>query len=245
GIGNQSSAVGLSAVIVALVFIGFTGVLLVIDLDRPERFYYVLIRPQWRSWLTRGAYIITGYSILLTLWAVADIFGVTGFRDYLHWPIIVFAVLTAIYTGFLFAQAKGRDFWQDPALVLQMLIHAVSAGSAALLLLSLMLPSIGFDRTLLARTLLGGLIVSALVLAFELGTSHPTQDAERAKNSIARGLFAPLTWLGVAGVGLLFPILLISIGSSLLVMIAAVMTLAGLFLHEHIWVRAPQLIPLS
>jgi len=245
GLGNQTSAAALTSVILAMLFLGLTGVLLVIDLERPERFVYVLIRPQWRSWLTRGAYIITGYAVLLGLWAIADILGVFSVRDSLHWPIVLFAAFTAIYTGFLFAQAKGRDFWQNPALVLQMLIHAFIAGSAALPLLSLIFPSIGFDRPLLVRMFVGSLIVSALILSFELSTSHPTLDAEQARRSITRGVFAPLFWIGVAGAGLVVPILLLTSGSTMLSAVAALLSLVGLFLHEHIWVRAPQLIPLS
>jgi len=43
--------------------------LLVADLDRPSRFWYILARPQWKSWLTIGAFIILAYSLLL----VADV----------------------------------------------------------------------------------------------------------------------------------------------------------------------------
>ncbi len=245
GLGSETSAAALTSVILAMFFLGLTGLLLVVDLDRPERFVYILIRPQWRSWLTRGAYIITGYAVLLGLWAMADIIGISSVRDLLHWPILLFAGLAAIYTGFLFAQAKGRDFWQNPALVLQMLIHAFIAGSAALLLLSLIFPSIGFDRPLLVRMFVGSLIVSALILAFELSTSHPTLDGEHTRRSITRGVFAPLFWIGVAGAGLLVPILLMTSDSPMLNAVAALLSLVGLFFYQHIWVRAPQLIPLS
>ena len=46
---------------------GLTGLLLIIDLDRPDRFLYVLLRPQWKSWLVRGAYIITAFGFVLFL----------------------------------------------------------------------------------------------------------------------------------------------------------------------------------
>jgi len=245
GLGSETSAAALTSVILAMGFLGLTGVLLVIDLNRPERFIYVLVRPQWRSWLTRGAYIIAGYAVLLGLWAIADILGASSIRDLLHWPILLFAGLAAIYTGFLFAQAKGRDFWQNPALVLQMLVHAFIAGSAALLLLSLIFPSIGFDHPLLSRIFVGSLIVSALILAFELSTSHPTLDGEQTRRSITRGVFAPLFWIGVAGMGLAVPILLILTGSIISNAVAALLSLVGLFFYQNIWVRAPQLIPLS
>ncbi len=245
GLGRQTPAAAVTAVIVGLIFLGITGALLVLDLDRPDRFLYVLLRPQWHSWLTRGAYIVTGYGMLLSLWLITHMIGAHGIRDVLHWPIVVFAIMTAIYTGFLFAQAKGRDFWQSPALVFQMLMHALMAGSAALLLLSIVLPFIGFDRTLLVRMLLGSTVISAGILAIELSTAHPTLDAEQAARMITRGAFAPLFWIGVASLGLGAPILLILGGSTIPAALAAVLSLAGLFFHEHIWVRAPQLVPLS
>src|SRR6185503_6991093 len=53
---------------ISLIFIGLTTLLLVIDLDRPERFYTILTRPQWKSWLTRGAFILMGFSGVAALW---------------------------------------------------------------------------------------------------------------------------------------------------------------------------------
>ncbi|MBK6770391.1 MAG: polysulfide reductase NrfD [Ardenticatenales bacterium] len=46
---------------VAALFTAITAGLLVADLDRPERFLRILTRPQWRSWLTRGAFILMGF----------------------------------------------------------------------------------------------------------------------------------------------------------------------------------------
>ncbi|CAI8011264.1 Tetrathionate reductase subunit B [Geodia barretti] len=47
------------------------GGLLVLDLHHPERFVYTLLKPQWRSWVTRGAYIITAYGAFLMVYAAA------------------------------------------------------------------------------------------------------------------------------------------------------------------------------
>ena len=40
-----------------------TLALLLYDLDRPDRFFYLLVRPQWRSWVARAAWILTGFAI--------------------------------------------------------------------------------------------------------------------------------------------------------------------------------------
>src|SRR5262249_55147673 len=57
--------------IIAIVFLTITAALLVADLKQPRRFLYVLLRPQWRSWLVRGAYALTAYGAVLTLWLIA------------------------------------------------------------------------------------------------------------------------------------------------------------------------------
>ncbi len=55
-----------SAPAISLVFLTFTAIILVADLERPERFYYILIRPNWRSWMVWGAYFLTAQGLLTT-----------------------------------------------------------------------------------------------------------------------------------------------------------------------------------
>jgi Fe-S-cluster-containing dehydrogenase component/formate-dependent nitrite reductase membrane component NrfD len=245
GLSQPTLATQWTGVLVGLFFLALTGALLVLDLDRPERFLSVLLRPQWRSWLVRGAYILSGYGALLSLWLISGLLGLSSLQSSLRWPLAGLAIFTAIYTAFLFAQAKGRDFWQSPGLVFHMLVHAFMAGGAMLLLLSFVLPSMVADQLLFARVLFGSLVISAAGLAFELLTAHATSDAQRAKHMVTKGVFAPLFWGGVVGLGLLLPLVLILSGSLFLIALASLLSLAGLFLQEHIWVRAPQLIPLS
>src|SRR5262249_43404513 len=48
-----ASQTSLAIAVMALLFLIATAGLLVADLKRPDRFLYVLLRPQWRSWLVR------------------------------------------------------------------------------------------------------------------------------------------------------------------------------------------------
>src|SRR5262249_44707962 len=116
--------------VVALLFLTMTAGLLVADLKQPRRFLYVLLRPQWRSWLVRGAYILTGYGTLLTWWLIAYFLDVPTMAEILLWPGAALAIVAAVYTAFLFAQAKGRDFWQNPLFSVHLLAHALLAGGA-------------------------------------------------------------------------------------------------------------------
>ncbi|HZD06332.1 MAG TPA: 4Fe-4S dicluster domain-containing protein, partial [Longimicrobiales bacterium] len=54
--------------LVALLFTGLTTGLLVWDLERPERFLRILTRPQWSSWLTRGAWLLVAFTLLVGGW---------------------------------------------------------------------------------------------------------------------------------------------------------------------------------
>src|SRR5207244_7293276 len=119
--------------VVAGGFLAITGGLLLWDLEHPARFYMIFTRPQWKSWLVKGAFIIAGYSLVLALHFIASILGSKSLQSWLMIPGIPLSILTAIYTAYLFAQAKARDLWQNPLLPPHLLVQALLAGSAVLL----------------------------------------------------------------------------------------------------------------
>ncbi|MEM8861425.1 MAG: 4Fe-4S dicluster domain-containing protein, partial [Chloroflexota bacterium] len=101
----------------SLLFIGLTTGLLVYDLDRPERFLYILFRPQWRSWLTRGAVVLIGFTVIGGIWwlgmtaAAFEWFAFGGIIEkIILWVGAGFALMAAIYTAFPcpFAPVKGQ-----------------------------------------------------------------------------------------------------------------------------------------
>jgi formate-dependent nitrite reductase membrane component NrfD len=236
----QEFSLGLS-----LFFLMLTGMLLVIDLDQPKRFLYVLLRPQWKSWLVRGGYAIAIYGGLLTLWGVAKFFERQIVETVALWSSAIFAIIAAVYTAFLFAQAKGRDFWQSPTLALHMLAHAVMAGAAVFAILALFLP-VGENWIIYLRAMLyGGIAFNLIVIAAELMTAHPTADAKATVRMIVFGVFSAHFWLGTIILGNVLPLLLMWLGGAPELALAGVAVLAGIYITEHIWVRAPQLIPLS
>jgi formate-dependent nitrite reductase membrane component NrfD len=239
--------------LVAMFFLAVTGVLLVVDLKQPKRFLYVILRPQWQSWLVRGAYIITAYGAVLSLWLAASILGWHTIADALLWPGVVLAALTAVYTAFLFAQAKGRDLWQNPMFSMHLLAHAVLGAGATWLLIdwgwrlgaggsfSSHLPNPQSPAMLLACAL--GFSLIALLL--ECFTVPPTNDARLAIHMI---LGKPMGgWFWGAGVvaGHIVPLLLLATGTGLLSAFAAVLALIGMGVIEWLWVSVPQRIPLS
>ena len=118
-------------------FLGLTGFLLVKDLDRPERFLYVMLRPNWDSWLVKGAYILGGFGGILACSGTVLFFDLDRtYLEYLAVAGIPLAVLTGVYTAWLFGQAKGRNWSEDRLLAPKMFVEMVIIGVASLILLT-------------------------------------------------------------------------------------------------------------
>lgn len=234
------------SIILGLLFLTLTGILLIMDLDQPKRFAYVLLRPHWGSWLVKGGYSITAYGGLLTL---------LGLGLYFEWteilaPVMILtgvtAIIVAIYTAFLFAQAKGRDFWQSPTLSIHMLVHSFMAGAASFLLIALFLDAPEGWVYFLKAVLGASIAVNLFTMMVELVTTHPTQDAKTTVDMIVKGRYSRSFWAGVLLVGNLIPLgALMITGSMMAPAVGAALVLIGIYITEHIWVEAPQRIPLS
>ena len=242
GSGPTDSLLSIVAPVVAMVALGATGVLLIADLKRPERFWFILFKPQWRSWLTRGAYIITGFGILLSAWLLLEFTGREASEPVL-WATAVLAFLTAVYTAFLFAQCEARDLWQSPlvgpALAFQMLI----GGAGSLLLLTGFVTTTPALTDLLSKILLAGLVLHLLgTLAGEVAARHGSSNAAAAAHVLIKGRYALLFW-GSLVVGAAVPAVLLSTGITM--QVAAALALVGLLLYEHAFVMAGQSVPVS
>ena len=231
--------------IISFIFLAVTGILLIMDLGRPDRFLNVLFRPQFKSWLSRGAYIITAYGGILTLWLIISFTKFDAVLKFIEPVGIVLALLSAVYTAFLFAQAKGRDFWQSPMLGLHMILHSIMAGFAVFLMTSPILDiNFGVKMVLYFLTI-GALIFHLVTLAIELTMTHSTEDAHKTVKSITHGEFSRKFWLGMIFAGNVVPILLLFTGQSWALLLSGILIVIGLWFAEDIWVKAPQRIPLS
>jgi Fe-S-cluster-containing dehydrogenase component/formate-dependent nitrite reductase membrane component NrfD len=256
------------APILSGVFLAVTGGLLIWDLEHPRRFYLIFTKPQWKSWLVKGAFIIAGYSLALLIHFVVSIayYSSAGSVDsgvviqppgsvsplaasLLQWVAMAgvpLAIMTAVYTAYLFAQAKARDMWQNPLLPPHLLVQALLLGSAALL------PFAGWLEPELVDPLLLILAITSLVHLLmiwgEVSLAHPTTHARLAVWEMVHGRYRHdfkagtvlsffgglITWLAVFG--LLQPALAVG---------AVPMALIGMMLFESAYVQAGQSVPLA
>lgn len=229
-----------------LVFLMATGALLVKDLDRPDRFLNVLLRPQWGSWLVRGGYTITVFGGLMALLAALMFFNLKGgFTPVLYTLTLAAATMTAVYTAFLFAQAKGRDFWQSPSLAMHMLVHSFMAGAAVFMMVNLITNEGIVWTDYLRTTLIVGLLVNLALMVLEFTTTHPTQEAKLTVQMILKGRYKNLFWAGAVLVGNILPLAMLLLGKDpMLCAGAGVLVMIGMYITEKIWVEAPQRVQL-
>lgn len=221
-----------------------TGILLVADLKRPERFWTILTRPQWRSWLTRGAFIITGYGGLLSLWLLLVQQGNGRILTLLAWPLGMLAVLTAIYTAFLFAQCEGRDLWQDRRVLVHLVLHALIAGLAAELVAAPLIRGTVITDGLTDLACVMALAAFAIVGMGDAFSRHATANAAAAAHQLTRGRQAVMFWTSIIG-GAVLPALLLMGGWPATGPLAGGLALTGLWLHSHALVLAGQGPPIS
>ena len=226
------------APLAALIFLAITGSLLIGDLEHPRRFYYIFTRPQWKSWLVKGAVIITAYSAVLAGHLICSLFGAYQIQLGLLLPGLPLAVMTAVYTAYLFAQAKARDLWQSPLLPPHMVVQALLAGASALLVSAafVAIPDVGQSMLVAVLSLACGAHL-AMVWG-EVTLTHPTAHAGLAIKEMTRGRYV---WFFRVGLVLTFAGLL----APWSMIPSALAALAGLLLHEHAYVQAGQSVPLA
>jgi formate-dependent nitrite reductase membrane component NrfD len=217
-------------------FLAATGLLLIWDLEHPARFFLIFTRPQWRSWLVRGAFIIGAYALVLALHFALSLAGNQTAQAYLAAAGLPLAVLSAVYTAYLFAQAKARDLWQNPLLPVHLLVQALVAGAAVLLPFALWLEP--WAVAPLSWTLCATSLLHLLSTCGEITLTHPTAHAHLAVRELTRGRFSAFFWLGLA-------LTLLGATAPLIGVAAVPVALTGLLLYEHAYVQAGQSVPLA
>jgi Fe-S-cluster-containing dehydrogenase component/formate-dependent nitrite reductase membrane component NrfD len=241
-VGYRETLTTLAGPLVALAMVTLTAAVLVVDLERPERFLYILLRPNWDSWLARGAFILTAFGALTALWLAAGFARLEGVLLWLAAPALAAALFATIYTGFLFAQGLARDLWQGPHSTVDLLAQAVAEGAAAMLLVTLV-PGVSASPgavAALAWTMFGAIALHvALILVENVLTPSATLHHELAVRAIRRGAFARLFWGGAVACAV---VSLIMVGVA---PVAALFALAASFAWEYVWVEAGQSVPLS
>ena len=176
----------------SLFFTLVTCALLISDLHQPKRFYFLLTKPNPRSWLVRGGWILSVHGVLSLFW-------ISGLSSMVvAGASLPVALATSIYTAFLFRQARGRELWSEDSLLPWTLgLQTVAAASAIAWCLD-------FRPSWALLPVAGYLLVSLVSIVVPL----PTPQAKQAHSLMIRH---PLFALGIltATASILWPPLIV------------------------------------
>ncbi|GMQ93575.1 MAG: polysulfide reductase NrfD [Acidimicrobiia bacterium] len=257
----ESVWIRLTAPLVGGLLLLLTGVLLVWDLKRPDRFYYLLTKGNPSSWLVRGSWILTAQAITFGAWFLAALLESNDIARIAIWVAALVGLATAGYTAFLFGQAKGRTLWNSPILVWHMIAAAFAVGGGMSLVASLVSVTRGAadaSGTLATEglavgteafvwTMLIGAVGLAVTATLEATAKHGP-DAALAYHHMTSGTFANRYRLGL----LLSTIVPIFAGIAVLAgagvsfgAVGGIAAMAGIWLVDDTFVKAGQSVPLT
>jgi len=158
--------------------------------------------------------------------------------NWLWGPGAVLAVLGAVYTAFLFNQARARDLWQTPMIsAIHLLVHAVMAGSVVMMVI------IPESSKWSVNILLWGIGLNIVIMTKEIFMLHNTVDTKKTVQLMTKGYYSKYLWTGII-VGSIAPIIILTAYSNLS-FVAGGLILIGIFLIEFVRIRVPQMIPLT
>ena len=258
---NLKWVMPLIAFVALNVFLLFT----LIDLHQPYRMINIFLHPHFTSSITVGAWLASIFLGLITVLLAIGIgtrfpgvpykgclltkFGRNneGLYDKIM-PFLVFlAIPVTTYTAIIMAQSSARELWQAPTEVMQMMWAALMAGSAALIFVS-------GEWSREARKDLALILAIATFFSFgmymsEYFFSFKSAEAEAILEFVhSGGAYNIEFWVGMV-LGFIIPFF-IAVGNmksdnKTLLKLAALLALVGLFFVKDVWLKIPQLLPLS
>ncbi len=247
GLGLSGWALAYLPEVLAFVLTAITCVLLIADLKRPMLFYRLLTRPNTKSWLVKGGWVLGAFLGVAFAGIAARLLGLHAIADGLRWLLAPIGAATAGYTAFLFKQCEGRDLWQNAKLLLpHLLVQALALGGVALLIAG---PSVA-----LAQIVAFAGVGHLLCVGLEKLSKHPTDNARQAAALLGvvpawpRGKVTALiasTVFVLTGIAALFLSAGLGTVTPMLAGAAAVALLIGTFFWERAYIRAGQLPSLS
>jgi Fe-S-cluster-containing dehydrogenase component/formate-dependent nitrite reductase membrane component NrfD len=244
----------LAAGFTSMLFTLITVILLIKDLSRPERFLNILLRPQWKSWVARGAFILIGFTAIAGLWWLIEGATMLGWltnsvafsiRPLAAWITLPLALFSVIYSAFLLGQAEGRDMWQTPLLPFQLLSQSFMVASGVFLILGLFVELSTALFSFLTNVFIASLVINLIfTLVSKFAMPFASEVAMLASREMSHGRYRNHFWWGGVGLGHVIPFGIILIAPST-APIAALAVVVGLFFYEYAFVMAPQHIPNS
>jgi formate-dependent nitrite reductase membrane component NrfD len=250
--------------LISFIFLNIFLLFTLTDLHQPYRMINIFLHPHWTSAITVGAWMASLFTLLITIMMVIGILD--AFPDILRhnglaktarenstfyekiFPFVVFlAIPVTLYTAIIMAESSARELWQAPTELMQMLLAAFMAGSAALIFISGNWSKEA--RQDLALILSMAVFFSFMMYMGEYFFSFKSAEAEATLEYVhSGGEYNVQFWLAMI-MGFVAPFFLALSArkddNKTLLRFAALLALIGLYLAKDVWLKIPQMLPLS
>jgi formate-dependent nitrite reductase membrane component NrfD len=222
------------------------GLFDVVHLSKPTRAWRIAFRPN-SSWISRGFLFVIFFigaaaiQLALSYWAAGNP-AETFFK--IVAGILAFGV--AIYSGFVVGFVNGIKFWNSALMPVLFVVAGLTGGSAILLAVAAYTSAANSATVqVLARFML---VFYAIVIFIHLWVStYSSPPARDSAIMILKGSLAGLFWLVMVLVGIVIPLVLVSMagpGSSAVLMVSAAMVLLGNLALRYVVLKAGRYSPL-
>lgn len=209
-------------------------------LGRPDRFWRAFLKPQ-TSWLSRGIYFL----VLFLAFGALHVLQPTNL-----WMVLsaFFAILLAVYTGFLMAASPAIRFWNNP--LLPMIFLAVALGSGASLAELLQGAQAASRPDILQPFQLVVVGIGALLVLTYMAVNHmSTVAAKESVAFLALGSMAPVFYGLVVVLGIIIPLAILAMAlfgqaPVVLLAVAGLSELVGSFFLRYSILRAGVFSPI-
>ena len=250
--------------LISFIFLNIFLLFTLTDLHQPYRMVNIFLHPHWTSAITVGAWMASLFTGLITIMMVIGYFdahpdvrkhGPCAKMAREHsalyeklFPFVVFlAVPVTLYTAIIMAESSARELWQAPTEVMQMMWAALLAGSAGLIFISGSWSK--ESRKDLALVLAIATFFSFMMYMGEYFFSFKSSEAEATLAYVhSGGEYNAEFWFGMV-LGFIIPFFLavknMKEDNKTLLRFAAILALIGLYLVKDVWLKIPQMLPLS
>jgi formate-dependent nitrite reductase membrane component NrfD len=197
--------------LISPILMGIGLLLLIVDaeagLKDPLRFIYLFTN--FKSVMTIGTYFISFFMMAAAYIALMELLKKES-NKIIEYVGIIFAVATAIYTGFLIGVIGAVPLWNTAILPILFVVSALSTGIAGTMLGAAMVDKKVIHHLTSIKKIHLTLLVAEVFLIFTmfLITSSTNESAAESVSMLLTGEYSALFWIGLIAIGLAVPIII-------------------------------------
>jgi formate-dependent nitrite reductase membrane component NrfD len=235
--------------LIGLAFAMGMGLFDMAHLSKPMRAWRIAFRAG-SSWISRGFIFVllfigaAGIQLLIHVVSGNAAASPSGIEVFFRVVAGIMAFGVAIYSGFVVGYVNGVKFWNSAMLPILVVLGGLAAGSAVLLATGSVAGNSLEGIKVLARAALVFYVVAIFVHLWVSTYSSPA--ARDSANLLLKGSMAVMFWLMVILAGVAVPLVLefAGTGSSAILIISAVLVLAGNLVLRYAIIKAGRYSPL-